>query len=729
MHPLFYSLPPLMTLSCFLGFMLLIILRRRRSRISVLLFVFCFLGACMHLGIIMIFNARSPETALFFSRFDHRIVMFTMPVYIHFFHAFLGIQNRRWVLWAAYGFALGMACMAGTPLLIEKVQRHVFGYYGSGGRLYPLVAVGAAVTLGYTLLQIYRSLLRGKSNVQREKLKYILTGFGLMGLLNGLNVLPLLGWDLYPPGCFSFAPLIFFGIGVLKYDVLDMGSIVNTSILYSVLTTFLIGVYALIVTIANRLFSQLRFSDSFAFPIIFSLLVAVVFSPMKTAVRHMLDRRLNRHKAAFNDALERIGRKTAATLKIGHIVALIIRTAQTEMQVRRCLIFLKSRSRPMFLCCESRGRTDGGRIRTSPVVPGPLLRHAVRNKRPLVKSRLLEESRCKARAPILQEMNALGVEVMLPLVFHKRLVGVIALGERRAGGLYLKNDLRRLDAMALQVSLSIVNAGSYRLLRRLNQQLDRRVAARTRELSTALAEKEKTREQLVRSESLAAIGQLVAGVAHELNNPLSVAISLLQSTLEELPGEGVGSGRENEPAADLLLAERELKRARDVVSSLLGLSRQTQTYAEHVNLNTVIRDALRVLESQFKHEPIRVDAAYAPDLPPVKGNFANLGQVALNIIKNAMQAVCDQGGTVQVSTGCDKSKNEVFMRCEDSGPGIAAAHQKDIFKPFFTTKPVGEGTGLGLYICHEIIQRHGGRIVFSSRPGRGARFDVVLPLT
>ncbi|MCP3954296.1 MAG: hypothetical protein GY697_19070, partial [Desulfobacterales bacterium] len=227
---------------------------------------------------------------------------------------------------------------------------------------------------------------------------------------------------------------------------------------------------------------------------------------------------------------------------------------------------------------------------------------------------------------------------------------------------------------------------------------------------------------------LAAIGQLVAGVAHELNNPLASVKSLLQSAVEDFERGSVSRQIEVELLEDLRFADRELDRAGGIVSSLLGLSRQTQTYQEPVDINSVLTAALRVLDNKYKRLSVDIHKAFAKELPMITGNYSNLGQVAINIIDNAIDALPAHKGVVDLMTAYRAKSSEVIFECRDSGPGIPAAIRREIFKPFFTTKPVGRGTGLGLYICHEIVSRHGGSISVGSPPEGGAQVVVRFPV-
>jgi two-component system NtrC family sensor kinase len=243
----------------------------------------------------------------------------------------------------------------------------------------------------------------------------------------------------------------------------------------------------------------------------------------------------------------------------------------------------------------------------------------------------------------------------------------------------------------------------------------------------ALLEKETTQEQLIQSESLAAIGQLVAGIAHELNNPLASASSLIQTDIELIQEQVEKRQVDQALLEDLAYSLKELNKTKEIVKSILDLSRQSQTYVEDVDMNSVIDEALQVLHNQYKSMEVIVEKHYDPNLPTIQGNFSNLGQVLINIVNNALQALPDGRGTISFFTSCRQDTESIVVECRDSGIGIPPEIMKDIFKPFFTTKDVGRGTGLGLYVSYEIIKKHEGEIRVSSEVGKGTTFTIVLP--
>jgi C4-dicarboxylate-specific signal transduction histidine kinase len=395
------------------------------------------------------------------------------------------------------------------------------------------------------------------------------------------------------------------------------------------------------------------------------------------------------------------------------------------MNIEKCAIYLSEKKNfRVFIRAGYDGRPD--RL-PELSAESSLITHLISSDRPLLRRSFRINGGDHNSVECRRVFDQLQAEVVMSMRFKNQLKGFLVLGEKRSGDLYSREDLDLLETLCHQSALAIENARAYQTLSKLNHSLEAKVQARTRDLAAALEEKERTQEQLIRSESLAALGQLVAGAAHELNNPLASVTSLLQSASEELQDWQAGQTPDQDLLDDLEFADKELARAKSIVASLLGLARQTQTYEEAVDLNLVVSDALRVLHNQYKHFSIQLVQDFKTDLPSIRGNFANLGQVILNVVKNAYQAVSQNTGRIDLSTDYDSQNPGVVFCCKDNGPGIDPDIRKDVFKPFFTTKPVGQGTGLGLYICHEIISRHGGSISIDAAQPIGAQITIRLP--
>jgi two-component system, cell cycle sensor histidine kinase and response regulator CckA len=229
--------------------------------------------------------------------------------------------------------------------------------------------------------------------------------------------------------------------------------------------------------------------------------------------------------------------------------------------------------------------------------------------------------------------------------------------------------------------------------------------------------------QLLQAEKLAALGQTVSGVAHELNNPLATILTWAEG-LSKRPCDDT-----TRRAVETILSEAE--RAARIVRSLLTFARKRHTTRAIVDLNHIVRETLALRAYEQRVTNVSVIEALASGLPPVFADAHQLQQVLLNLVINAEQAMLSLNGrgTLVVRTWHDPDADSVVIEVNDDGPGVAEEARPKIFDPFFTTKEVGKGTGLGLTVAYAIVQEHGGRLWFESFPERGASFYVALPVT
>jgi len=235
-----------------------------------------------------------------------------------------------------------------------------------------------------------------------------------------------------------------------------------------------------------------------------------------------------------------------------------------------------------------------------------------------------------------------------------------------------------------------------------------------------ISDRKKMQEQLILTERLASIGQLAAGMAHELNNPLTGIIGLSDMLLEkDLP---------KNTKEDVVTINKEARRTANVVQGLLAFTREQGTEKVLVDINNIIRQVLRLRSYEQRAKNIEVDALLDPALPQVMGNGTQLQQVFINIVINAEQAMVGAHGMGKLTIATERVGDKVRASITDDGPGISPDNMKKLFTPFFTTKGVGKGTGLGLSICHGIVTEHGGKLYAESELAKVTAFVVELPI-
>jgi PAS domain S-box-containing protein len=233
-----------------------------------------------------------------------------------------------------------------------------------------------------------------------------------------------------------------------------------------------------------------------------------------------------------------------------------------------------------------------------------------------------------------------------------------------------------------------------------------------------VSDRKRLESQLIQSEKMAAIGQLAAGIAHELRNPLGIIMNALYDLGEILDTDNP------EVREDLRIARDEIVRAQEIITNLLEFSRESRAEMEGVNLNDLLRKTLQLMHKYLQTHNVKVVTSFGK-VGSCLANQNALRQVFLNMITNAVQAM-PQGGELRVRTQRTANRN-VVIEFGDTGVGISEHHLNSIFNPFFTTKEPGQGTGLGLSVVHSVIKRYQGNITVRSKPNAGTTFLIELP--
>ncbi|PYN75068.1 MAG: hypothetical protein DMD96_28760 [Candidatus Rokuibacteriota bacterium] len=308
-----------------------------------------------------------------------------------------------------------------------------------------------------------------------------------------------------------------------------------------------------------------------------------------------------------------------------------------------------------------------------------------------------------------------GSFICMPLRVSERIVGVVNLAKKEiagTAGVFSQTDLQFLNALATYTAYAVDNARLFEEAQQAAQRLQEVVEDQKLRLTLA-------QQQMIQAAKLSALGELVAGVAHELNNPLTVLVGVSDILEQQAPEdlkEYVQMIRESTDAS------------RHIVRGLLTFGRQMPLERRHVTLDDLIEKVLALTAADLRLENVKVDRDMAADLPPVWADGHQLQQVLVNLVTNAKQAMAELPAERRLKVATRAlGPDRVRISVEDTGPGIPPEVLPKIFDPFVTTKG-SAGTGLGLSISYGIIREHGGQITVDSPPGRGATFTIDLPV-
>jgi len=397
------------------------------------------------------------------------------------------------------------------------------------------------------------------------------------------------------------------------------------------------------------------------------------------------------------------------TLDMDEILRLVLEGATKNIGFDRARLYLVDEKRNILECKMAVGM-DAEEVKgiTLPLNrEDSLIARSIFERKPFVTTDAKRDPRVN---PGLRERLRLHSLVVIPLLAKQKALGAIAADFAEAGKTITSEALDSMMVLAQEAGLAIHHAFLYQELKALSRRMEERIQKMTRDLREA-------ETQLIRSEKLAALGQLAAGIAHEIRNPLTSINILIHSLRENLPA-GVPH-RE-----DLMVIEEEINRINSTVDQFLRFARPSPPLFERAQFLPLVEDTLSLLRPQMAKQSIRVRSEF-DSLPPLLMDREQMKQVILNLCLNAIQAMAD-GGTLVLRGQRNSDGRWVLFTVEDSGPGVSSDHIHKLFDPFFSTKE--GGIGLGLSIAHRIIDAHRGKIEVESLPQGGARFTVWLPV-
>jgi signal transduction histidine kinase/putative methionine-R-sulfoxide reductase with GAF domain len=398
------------------------------------------------------------------------------------------------------------------------------------------------------------------------------------------------------------------------------------------------------------------------------------------------------------------------TLDVDEILRLVLEGVTKNIGFDRARLYLVNEKRNVLECKMAVG-IDEERIRGITLRLNPedsIVARSIFEKQPFI---IPDASKDPRVNPIIKEKFNLHSLVAIPLLVKEKALGAIAADFIDPNKNITKEALESVMAFAQQAGLAIHNAFMYQELKTFSQQMEEKIQKTTADLK-------KTEAQLIRSEKLAALGQLAAGIAHEIRNPLTSINILIHSMTKNLP-----SGDSHKE--DLKVIEEEIHRMNEILDQFLQFAKPATPLLEKADVFSIFEETLQLLRPHIEKQLIVVEKEFQP-LPIILMDREQMKQVFLNLLLNAIQAM-PGGGHLTLRGRNSEDGQWIHISIQDSGIGISSENMNKLFDPFYSTKE--GGIGLGLSITHRIIDQHHGKIEVESAPGKGTLFTIWLPIS
>jgi len=640
--------------------------------------------------------ADTKTEALIWWRLNH-IGVILMPIFIfHFVHTLCNLPTKK-ILIAVYLQGVIFLILDSTNLFISDV-RFVFSsfYYAVLGPTYNVFFPIWIALVCYSHYKLFVEYQR-TTIIKRNQLLYLFMGTAV-GFLGGVtNFLPGYKIDIYPYGNFSI-PLygMIIAYAILRHRLMDIQVIIKKSIVFAALFASILGMFVGITLLTQELLA----GGSFLGIAISTIIIILTVRPLENFLVRVTDRFLFQKKYDYRELLRTLSREVITIMELGKLTKRVVDDLVNIMRLESCGIMVYDKNREVYDFVASRGVKAGNTIfgEESPIISVLKTTHIS-----IRKDEDIEEMDDKNT--IKEDMKKLNAELILPLIVHDDLIGIISLGMKKSGEEYNQDDMAVLEALAGTASVAISNA---------------QYVVNTMRLEVEAAQREK----------MAVIGTLAAGINHEICNPLGIARGQCEVyLLNQKEGLYKDKPKDEQIAEAMKVMEkvvRESDRATAITKKLSSFAKPSKgEISEDVKIREEIDEVMALVDHELKLEKIETNINIPEDLPYIRCDRKQLQQVLFNIIRNAGQAISEKGA---IEIDAKTIGKKIRIKIKDTGPGISQEKLSEVFNPFYTTKEPGKGTGLGLFIVRQLMERNNGRISVDSEVGKGTTFMLEFPV-
>ena len=647
------------------------------------------------------YSSISPDIAKFWFKIDNFSVIFISINVFMFIKAFLG-KKTSYLDFLGYFIVTGFGLLIlFSEYLIVGVHKYFWGYFPrwSGWSIFLLLIFFGYMLASFAMLLFnYRKIV---DPIVRNQARYIFVGF-LFAYTASVDILPTYGFQVYPFGFISITLFLsIIGYAIVKHRLMDIEVIIRRTAVFAGLFTFVYGSFTAVSILGQEMFKKTLGWNQWTALIPTVFIVTFALRPLEVLLTNATEKFLFQKKYDYRELLKTFTNEILTVLDLQKLMDQTIAGLIKIIKLESACVLLYDKEANIYKLVASSGIKDKnitfGRDDT-------IISYLKASQQHILKDKSVDK--IEGEGHLKQDFRRLNASLCLPIELHDALIGVLCLGLKKSGEDFTQEDIDILTTLARTEAIAISNA-------RLFDELS------------------KTQAEAAQREKMAVIGTLAAGINHEICNPLGIVrghceLFLLNSR------DGFYNSKSREEILDLsneIMSKviRETDRATAITKKLSSFAKPSkQSEFEPVVIEKELREVMGLIEHDFEVNNIDIQNDIPGDLPVILGDRKQIQQVLFNIIRNAAQAVEGRRGRILIS-GFSENGNAV-VRISDNGVGIPRDHVEQVFNPFYTTKSPGKGTGLGLFIVKQIVERNKGTISFDSQEGVGTTFTLRFPI-
>lgn len=652
---------------------------------------------------------RDYHTALFYMRIGYTGIIFVPVFFYHFTIEFLETKTKiaRMFLYVFYIFsACCTALLLLTKYLISGLSDYNWGLFPRAGIVHPVFLIYFLSVFNFCVFNLYsyyKANAHTISDRRRMQIKYLFVAFFITAFTAG-DFLTNYGVKYKPFGYVTiFFWVVITAYAIIRHKLLDIEVVIKRTLVFAGL---LASVFAILVLptllIQEYIFRAASTGGKLLGLALSGVIIILSLRRIENFLINVTDKYLFQKKYDYKELLKTFTAEVLTIVNLNELLSTTVDKLVSIVRINSSAVLLLDDDKQKFKMAAYKGVKD---TQLSLGKPDGVVTFLEQTRGYLLKKELHEKK--IYIPPYIQEIiDKLNAELMIPMILHDEIMGILSLGKKKSDEDYTQDDLDILLPLARTLAIAISNA-------KLFDELG------------------KTQAEAAQREKMAVIGTLSAGINHEICNPLGIARGQCEVFLLNLK-DGLYKNKTQEELLDKakdIMAKviKETDRATAITKRLSGFAKPAKGEAELVNISKEVDDVLGLVGYELKLEKIEFEKNIEKDLPDILVDRKQLQEVLFNLIRNAGQAIGEKG-KITVTAGQDKGR--VFIDVKDTGSGIPSDKLKELFNPFFTTKEPGKGTGLGLFIVRQVVEKNGGRIYLKeTKVGEGTTFRVEFPMT